>query len=99
MKRRNAFRDALVFMMKDSICHIGVELMPLIDTVLGRRSVRRYWPKEIPRDVQNQILSARVKRSQLENIIESVHKELEVINKELANMERTKRKARRRRLN
>jgi DNA-binding PadR family transcriptional regulator len=39
------------------------------------------------------------KRSQLENIIESVQKELEVINKRLAKMERTKRKARRRRLN
>jgi DNA-binding PadR family transcriptional regulator len=39
------------------------------------------------------------KKSQLENIIESVQKELEVINKRLAKMERTKRKARRRRLN
>jgi DNA-binding PadR family transcriptional regulator len=39
------------------------------------------------------------KRGQLENIIESVQKELEVINKRLAMMERTKRKARRRRLN
>ncbi len=99
MKRRNVFRHALVFMMKYAICHIGVELMSLIDTVLSRRSVRRYWPKEIPRDVQNQILSARAKRSQLENIIESVQKELEVINKRLANMEWTKRNARRRRLN
>jgi len=99
MKRRNVFRDALVFMMEYSICHIGLELMPLIDTVLSRRSVRRYWPKKIPRDVQNKILSALAKRSQLENIIESVHKELEVINKQLANMEWTKRKARRRRLN
>lgn len=39
------------------------------------------------------------KKSQLENIIESGQKELEVINKRLAKMERTKRKARRRRLN
>lgn len=39
------------------------------------------------------------KKSQLENIIESVQKELEVINKRLAKRERTKRKAKRRRLN
>jgi len=39
------------------------------------------------------------KRSQFENIIESVQKELELINKRLAKMERTKRKARGRRLN
>jgi DNA-binding PadR family transcriptional regulator len=39
------------------------------------------------------------KRSQLENVIESVQKELEVINKRLAKMERTKRKTRRRRPN
>jgi len=58
MKRRNVFRHALVFMRKYSICHIGVELMSLIDTVLSRRSVRRYEPKEIPRDVLDQILEA-----------------------------------------
>jgi nitroreductase len=57
-KRRNVFRHALVFMRKYSICHIGVELMSLIDTVLSRRSVRRYEPKEIPRDVLDQILEA-----------------------------------------
>jgi nitroreductase len=32
--------------------------MSLIDTVLSRRSVRRYEPKEIPRDVLDQILEA-----------------------------------------
>jgi nitroreductase len=45
-------------MMKYSICHIGVELMSLLDVVLSRRSVRRYEPKEIPRDVLDQILEA-----------------------------------------
>lgn len=39
------------------------------------------------------------KRSQLVNVKESVEKELELINKRLAKMERTKGKARRRRLN
>lgn len=32
--------------------------MPLIDAVLSRRSVRRYEPKEIPRDVLDKILEA-----------------------------------------
>lgn len=41
----------LVFMMNYAICHIGVELMSLVDTVLSRRSVRCYEPREIPRDV------------------------------------------------
>ena len=32
--------------------------MSLVDTVLSRRSVRRYDPKEIPKDVLDQILEA-----------------------------------------
>jgi len=39
-------------------CHIGVELMSLMDTVLSRRSIRSYAPKEIPKDVLDQILEA-----------------------------------------
>src|SRR4030042_3547963 len=58
MKRRNVFWHALGFMRKYSICHIGVELMSLLDVVLSRRSVRRYEPREIPRDVLDQILEA-----------------------------------------
>lgn len=45
-------------MVKYSVRHIGVELVPLIDAVLSRRSVRRYEPKEIPRDVLDKILEA-----------------------------------------
>lgn len=56
--RRNVFRHALVVMMKYDICHVRVELMPLIDVVLSRRSVRQYEPKEIPRDVLDKILEA-----------------------------------------
>jgi DNA-binding PadR family transcriptional regulator len=47
----------------------------------------------------NTVSALEHKRSQLENIIESMQKELEVINKRLAKMEQTKIKARRRRLN
>jgi nitroreductase len=58
MKRRNVFRHALVCLMAYATCHVGVESMSLIDTVLSRRSVRRYEPKEIPRDVLDKILEA-----------------------------------------
>lgn len=44
--------------MKYSVCHIGVELMSLLDVVLSRRSVRRYEPKEIPKDVLDHVLEA-----------------------------------------
>ncbi len=45
-------------MLKYSVCHIGVELMSLVDVVLNRRSIRRYEKKEIPKDVLDTVLEA-----------------------------------------
>jgi nitroreductase len=56
--RRKVFRREPVSSLKYSIRHIGVELMSLIDVVLDRRSIRRYEPKEIPREVLDNILEA-----------------------------------------
>jgi len=48
----------LIFYDEHSIRHIGVVLMALLDTVLNRRSIRRYEKREIAKDVLDKILEA-----------------------------------------
>jgi nitroreductase len=56
--RGKVFRSALLVKQKYALCHIGVELMPLIDVVLDRRSIRHYEQKEISKDILDKILEA-----------------------------------------